>query len=296
LLASAGTFVLGIAVAALACQQPTDNPGSRKPVNPPLHEPPGFVRIRDQPWDNFTRPRPPMFERVDRVSKRIQALFVRPPAPDLWGYRRRASSKDDDIILDATAPHSPPHVLRIIYTPDMPNDHEPSTHFTGFPTVREMYTAWWIKLSPNWIPNSAGGGKITFLWTTPDGQGQVYTNLYHPCAFPEACRPAAQGPPYKIGANTEWAPYVQKIWYPNATTTWINPGEWHRIEFYYKWGTAGDGIIRWWVDGVLNGDYNTVIYPVDGLGFKQFEFAPTVQVAGPQERYMYIDHTYVSTP
>ncbi len=97
-----------------------------------------------------------------------------------------------------------------------------------------------------------------------------------------------------------WAPYGQKIWLPNVATTFVNPGEWHRVEFYYRWettpGVSRDGIIRWWVDDQLNGDYSDVHYPpASRSGFKEFQFAPTVQLAGPVERYMYIDHTYLST-
>jgi len=72
-------------------------------------------------------------------------------------------------------------------------------------------------------------------------------------------------------------PYGQKIWLPNVATTFINPGEWHRIEFHYKWGAAGDGIIQWWVDGVLNGTDARSASP-SRLGFSQFEFAPTIQI------------------
>jgi hypothetical protein len=258
-----------------------------------MHEPQGFVQFSDEPWDVLTRPHGPMLERVVRASERLRAfLFHQPERRNGWNYLRRTSAKDASIVTDATAPRSPANVLQIVYTAGCCIDAEPSVHWIGLPTVREIYTAWWIKLSPNWIPNPAGGGKITFLWTD-GGNGQVYTNFYHPSADG-----SVQGPPYRIGANTEWAPYGQQIWYPNVTTTWINPGEWHRIEFYYRWppaGAAGNGIIRWWVDGVLNGDYTTVIYP-NALGFIQFEYAPTVQYAGPAERYMYIDHTYISIP
>jgi uncharacterized protein YjdB len=233
------------------------------------NEPAGFTPYNDQPWNQLTG--------------------------NGWQYLRRSSSQDASIMLDASAPRSPSNLLRIVYSAGCCADAEPSVHWLGLPNPREVYTAWWMKLSSNWIPNPAGGGKITFLWASPDGNGQVYTNLYHPCAFPETCSPEQQGAPYKIGANTEWAPYGQKIWYPNVTTTWVYPGEWHLIEFYYKTGTAGNGIIRWWVDGVLNGDHRNVTYP-NANGFHQFEFGPTVQYAGPQDRYMYIDHVYVSTP
>jgi hypothetical protein len=84
---------------------------------------------------------------------------------------------------------------------------------------------------------------------------------------------------------------------PNVTTTNIYPGEWHRIEFYYKWettpGVSGDGIIRWWVDGTLNGNHVNVTYP-NSAGFIEFQYAPTLQLPPPAEQYMYIDHTHVS--
>jgi len=214
-----------------------------------------------------------------------------------WNYLRRTSNTDDNIVADPTALFSASNVLRIVFTGGCCTDAEPSVHWISLSTVKEIYTAWWMKISPNWEPNPAGGGKITFLWTN-NSTGQVYTNLYHPCSYPEVCGQTVQGAPYKIGANTEWGPYGQMIWYPNVTTTWVTPGTWYRVEFYYRWettpGSSGDGIIRWWVDGILNGNYTNVHYP-SAAGFSQFEFAPTKQRVGV-EQYMYIDHAYVSTP
>jgi glycosyltransferase involved in cell wall biosynthesis len=288
--ATLGTaLALGVACTTLACGTPPDSVARpMRDTEPPLHEPAGFVLFNDQPWDELMRPSRSLLGRLQGF-----VFHSREQGP-AWSVLRRTSSKDDDIVQDPSAPRSPPNVLRIIYTPDMAHDAEPSVHWIGLPVVRELYTAWWMKLSPNWYPNPAGGGKISFVWTTPNGQGQVYTNLYHQGG--NELTGWVQGPPYRIGANTEWAPYGQKIWLPNVATTFVNPAEWHRIEFYYKWGSAGEGIIRWWVDGVLNGDYTTVTYPSGGLGFSQFEFAPTIQVPPPAEQYMYIDHTYLSIP
>jgi hypothetical protein len=228
------------------------------------NEPAGMVRLTDNPWNALTGAG--------------------------WNFLRRSSTQDPSIVTDNAAPFSPSNALRIAYSAGCCVDAEPSVHWLSVPLVREIYTGYWVKLSPNWIPNPAGGGKISFLFT--DVGGQVYTNLYHP-----STDGSVQGPPYRIGANTEWAPYGQHIWLPNVATTWINNGEWHRVEFYYKWettpGASGDGIIRWWVDGTLNGDHRNVTYPA--ARFQEFQIAPTVQFAGSQDRYMYIDHTYIST-
>ncbi len=232
------------------------------------NEPLGFTTSSNQPWDTILS--------------------------NGWNYLRRASSEDDDIVSDPSAPFSAPNVLRIHFTPDMGSNNEPSVHWIPLPGVQEIYTGWWIKLSANWQASPAGAGKMTFLFT--NGVGQVYTNLYHQGGDP--VNGWVNGPPYRVGVNTEWAPYGQNVLLPNATTTFINPGEWHRVEAYYRWettpGVSGDGIIRWWVDGVLNGNFTNVHYPASS--FIEYQYAPTLQNAPSTTQYMYIDHTVVSKP
>ena len=126
---------------------------------------------------------------------------------------------------------------------------------------------------------------MTFLHAAPNGQGQVYAALFGSSA------------PHRLSINTEWAPYGQHVWDPNAITTGIGYGRWHRIEWHVKWASApdkADGVLRWWVDGVLNGAYTGVRFPSEGIGFHQFEFATTVQNPPPHEQYMYVDHSYIS--
>ena len=223
------------------------------------NDPPTFTTVTDQPWNLLSG--------------------------NGWNFLRRTASKDPNIAVDAATPLSPSNMLRMVFTTDMQQDTEPSVHWHGLSGIKEVYTGWWMKLSPNWTCSPAGCGKVTFLFT--NGSGQVYTGVYHSAA--------GGGPPYRIAANTEWAPYGQHIWYPNVTTTPVSPGEWHRIEFYYKWettpGVSGDGIIRWWVDGTLNGNYTNVHYPAGS--FIEFQYAPTLQNPPPAEQYMYVDHTYI---
>jgi hypothetical protein len=201
-----------------------------------------------------------------------------------WNYRRRQASRNADIVSDSSAPESASSVLRMIFTTDMDRDSEPGVHWMGLPSrPREIFTGWWMKLSSNWKASPAGGGKIAFLWST-NGQGQVYANI------------GGSGAPHRININTEWGPYGQKFWEPNVRTTSVSYNQWYRVEWYVRWESrpgAGDGIMRWWVNGVLNGDHRNVRFP-DNAGFEQFEFAPTLQNPPPNEQYMYVDHTYVS--
>jgi hypothetical protein len=225
------------------------------------NQPAGFTLVSDQPWNQLTG--------------------------NGWNYLRRSASKDSDIITDATLPFSPTQSLRIIFTPDQGDNHEPGVHWMGgLGGLKEVYTGWWIKTSPNWTCSPAGCGKMTFLFAL--GGANVYTTLLNP--------ESGIGPPYRVGLRPQWGGYPGNI-LPNVATTWINPGEWHRIEFYYKWettpGVSGDGIIRWWVDGVLNGNHTNITYP-SASGFNEFQFAPTLQNAPTAEMYMYIDHTRLS--
>jgi hypothetical protein len=252
--------VVTAAMVASACGGSPSGPSPDAPVDTSaLLRPQGLIALNEQPW---------------------AAL-----AANGWGYLRRASSKDDEIMTDTTAPRSPPDVLRIIFPPDMSGDSQPSVHWISLPRSREVYTGWWMKFSPNWTASPAGGGKLTFLHAAPDGQGQVYSGIFGAIA------------PHHISVNTEWAPYGQKIWAPNVATTPIYYDRWYAVDWYVKWESfpgAGNGILRWWVNGVLNGNHSNVIFPANGTGFQQFEFAPTRQDPPRTEQYLYVDHTYVS--
>src|SRR5688572_2284474 len=54
-------------------------------------------------------------------------------AGNFWNYLRRSSSKDADIVVDNTAPFSPPNVLRIVFSPTLERDRQPTVHWIGLP-------------------------------------------------------------------------------------------------------------------------------------------------------------------
>ena len=201
-----------------------------------------------------------------------------------WNYLRRGSSKDDEIVADESAPFSPPDVLKIVFTPDMQRDQEPSVHWIPVPNASEVHATWWIKLSGNWTASPAGGGKIAFFHLSPDGQGQVYANL------------SGGRPPHQITVNTEWAPYGQRIWTPNKAVTPIVYDRWYRMDWHVRLpdGRNSDATIRWWINGRLNGDHANVQVPPGQRGFQQFEFAPTLQEPPQHEQFMFIDHTSIA--
>ena len=64
-------------------------------------------------------------------------------------------------------------------------------------------------------------------------------------------------------------------------------------------GGGSDGIVRWWLDGVLQGTYTDVRFPDDD-GFEEFQIAPIWGgVGGPNKTetdFFWFDHVHVSTP
>jgi|SRR5688572_8434412 hypothetical protein len=216
-----------------------------------------LVPLSDQPWDRLVG--------------------------DYWNYLKRSSSDDADVVVDASAPISPPNVLRIVFTSSLEYDRQPSVHWTSLPWASEVYATWWIKLSPNWKASPAGAAKMTFLWPT-QGNGLLYSAI------------GGASAPHHITIITTWPPYGYKFWEPNVAATSVSYDRWYRIQWYTKWESspgAGDGIIRWWVNDTLNGDYSNVTFPTCCL--LQFEFAPTVQNPPTTDQYMYIDHTWLAT-
>ena len=246
-------------------------------------EPNDFAAWSDQSWDAIAPPPPE--GRIARLLARARG--VPPPDGTSWRYLRRSSSRDDDIVADTTAPFSASSVLRIIFTTDMLKDHEPGVHFIGLPRPKEVYSGWWMKVSPNWVC-APGCGKITMLFgDDTNGPGVTYSNLAD----------GRNGTNY-VNVATTWPQTGYKFWEPNVTKTTIPRGEWFQVEWYIKWASGPgneDGVVKWWVNGVLNGHYPNVAFP-NTPGFIEYQYAPTLMYVPSVEQYMYIDHTYISTP
>ena len=89
--------------------------------------------------------------------------------------------------------------------------------------------------------------------------------------------------------------------YPNVGSGLATTGQWTLIESYIKASTtytSRDGIIRWWVNGALAGNYTNVNYAPEGLDFYTFTqtWDGTVNPVPTQNWSHYLDHFRVSVP
>lgn len=89
--------------------------------------------------------------------------------------------------------------------------------------------------------------------------------------------------------------------YPNVGSGIVATGQWHLLEFYMKGSTtltSRDGILRWWVDGVLTGNYTNFNY---GPSFNELIWSETWDGFGngtgfKADAHHFIDHIHISIP
>lgn len=92
------------------------------------------------------------------------------------------------------------------------------------------------------------------------------------------------------------------VCYPNVNNMRIQLGTWTKLESYIKTSTTAtsrDGIVRWWINGVLVGNYTNMNYGQGGLN--EWIWTETWGAIPPQFRSNvdlshYLDHLRISIP
>lgn len=202
---------------------------------------------------------------------------------------------------DPSAPLSPSNVLQMRFPPGLEGGRSTGNSYFPVGNLTELYAGFWWKPSTNWEGGS-GGQKISFI--QPSGSWNLVFLL----------NAASTGLPYKVNAyypNSAGVNncHLSSVWgdcpgsvqiFANASNPTISLGVWHRMEMYVKKSsspTSRDGILRWWIDGVLCANYTNVNYPAENI--VQFEFDPTWGNVGETktaaEHYFWYDHVHLST-
>jgi len=176
------------------------------------------------------------------------------------GWNRR-DSDFDRIVDDDSDP--PSQVLEYEYPAGFAGGTAPATQYYALGGRKELFVGLEWKPSRPWQGHSTGVNKIQFVYT---GSSDVAMVMYG--------RP---GGPYEVRVMPQWPEHGDVWLVPNVSKTSPELGRWHRIEWYLKYETRygdGDGVIRWWLDGALAGDYRAVKFPRDN-GFIEYQISPT---------------------
>jgi uncharacterized protein YjdB len=185
--------------------------------------------------------------------------------------------------LDPTAPGSPPSTLQVDFPVGFVGGEAPGTEAVGLPAVRQVYVGiWWMASNP-WQGHPSNSNKVQYLFTGEDGSMAMI--MYGP----------PQGP-FEMRVFPDW--HGQWLT-PNVADVKVTLGQWHRIEWLVAYGPSNDppsGIVRWWMDGVLIGDYANV--RLSSTPLIQYKMAPVwggaERVAKHQNDFFRYDHIRIS--
>jgi hypothetical protein len=183
------------------------------------------------------------------------------------------------------APLSPPNVGQWAYPVGYSAGDAPGTMYFSHAAVKEVYAGFWWEPSNPWQGHASGANDIAF-WKTASG-GIFVMRMSGSGAGPFQTEFSLES-----GVSTNYAENA-------GASSPLALGQWHRVEFYVKYATtstSGDGIVQWWLDGVLLGSYAAIQTPNDA-GFVQFEFSPIwggVGGAKAEQDYYWYDHVHLS--
>jgi len=263
-----------LALITIACHQAGSSPSDpRRDAAPTAPGGLGFATVTNPEWPG----EPAEFHALsDRAWTSLQG----------GGWNRRASA-DDRIVADPTAPQQPASALEYIYPSGFPGGSAPATHYFSLGHRKELYIGLLWKVSDPWQGHSSGVNKIQFLYAQSSDVAMV---MYG--------RP---GGPYELRVMPQWREHDGSWLTPNVANVAPSLGQWHRIEWYLKYEStpgAGDGVIKWGLDGALLGDYTALHFPNDA-GFIEYQLSPTWGGVGDVKRetdsYRF-NHTYISSP
>ncbi len=140
-------------------------------------------------------------------------------------------------------------------------DFTPTTHF---------YSGVSWMADGNWQGNSSDVNKLQFVLMNAN-VSDAYLCFYGPPGGPYELRVALEF------TNADTRDFLR----PNMATVPVVLGQWHFIEWQMEYNTStnpANGIVRWWMDGLLIGQYMDVLFPTAKMG--EYQISPTWGGAG----------------
>lgn len=256
---------------------------------------------------------PPPAARIDGESGRARVAAVVAPPPFSGPYNeppgmtpisqrsfkslRESPGWDTDntlsIVEDATAPISPPRVIRATYHAGFPAGSAPGHAGIAHKGYTTLYIRFAAKLSSNWVGNGAGVSKYIYEWTGGTNPA-FFFGAHGVGSAPLIPYVYLQGiPRFPAGGGNQRPNLV-----PSAR---IIRGRWQVYEIVLTGNSAGagNGMIDWWLDGAHVGHVSGIQWTKAATVFDVFEFRPIwggveSVPAITQSQTMDWDHVYLS--
>lgn len=201
---------------------------------------------------------------------------------------------------DGTAPVSPSGAAKALL-PAFETEGGMQLIYTvpGNSPIREMYVGF------TWRTNAQFQGRIVqnkLFFIRGPVLGNGYFGMWNP--------PGSPTMKMEWGHNTSGLDNSHTcgldlgLWcYANAGPSMVTLGSWTKIEVYQKASTTAtsrDGILRWWVNGVLGGNYTNLNYAPNGLTEWQWnntwDGTQDMGTSNTVDWEHWIDHVHISAP
>jgi hypothetical protein len=177
--------------------------------------------------------------------------------PGVSGSGWKCEADGDALSLDGQQ-------LVFTYRPGFHSGYAPGVAYLDLTApAPEVYFGFWWKPSRPWQSHSSGVNKVALLFPSTSAGGTVYIMMFH------------DGERYTMQVETTFDADTRRL-EPNLTATPVSLGAWHRVEWYVKYSSnpsSRDGVVRWWLDGVPQGEYSDLQMPPDA-GFTQYTIRP----------------------
>jgi hypothetical protein len=189
------------------------------------------------------------------------------------------------LTTETGAPYSPPNVGQWSYPVGFKLG-PPATMYRDAPYAKEVFFGAWWKVSSPWQDPASGTSEIAQLLT--GGTNSLAALVM---------QATGATPAHTVEVITAFDGIPGARLSANVTASEVAPGTWHRLEWYLKYSTtssSNDGIIRWWVDGVLQGDHTDINMPADS-GFYEYKISPRWDDSAKVEHdYTWFDHVRIA--
>jgi hypothetical protein len=214
-----------------------------------------------------------------------------------WGLANKRGKAS--IVVDSTAPYSPPYVGQMMYPPGHTGGNAPANWYAGPRISRlgslqgdSLYVVYWLKVSSNWRGHRSGVNKVMFAARNESSAGPLYTSVQGSGSDRLRYQIRTQGLESKNYSGNQ----------PSSDE--IVRGRWHKLEHLFvlnSGDTAKNGVIKVWKDGELIMHHDAVLMwnsTKGGRWWDVVKWNPTYGGTGgvevPETQYQWMDHLYVS--
>jgi hypothetical protein len=188
--------------------------------------------------------------------------------------------------------------VRYTYPIGFPGGIAPAKHFVNISGPKEVYAGFWWRPSAGFEGHPSNVNKLLFLLGT-GGSGNTVLDMW------------GTGSPYRLMITIQHPTCNSHITnsvgdscgtrniFGNVSSGEVSLGKWHLVEVYQKLSstmTSRDGVLRWWLDGQLVGNYTSVNLAGPQV---EFQFDPTWGGMGStkiKEDYFDFDDLHISFP